>query len=647
MEETAKTSVFVGNTISNSVFTPQDRRDNPCDVILVVGDGNRMKAHRAVLVEASPFFEKLLSTDMKEAREGVIHLNMLTESVLADILEFMYTGTVQITNEERALFLIEMADYLILPNLKSLAERVAIEKLHCSNCLSIYHFADAFDCKELFCGTRKFIMNNFKKILRTTDEFLNNISHEELEIWISSDDINVNAEEDVFEFILTWINQNKFERSKYFEEFFRHVRLTFVSKDYIQSKIMTSKLVHRNKDCTKLVNTSMKSSGKTNRQFTPRAEKPRESLQTPVMLFFERKGEQNNLCYFPREDTWCSSPSVIPRLKYRAFSSQDKLYLTGQKFVGGDFNLLCYDSFSNRLRSLSTLCTSLSLSKGVDPVCHIFVRGENEIFALIGQRRGPTQERHLSCITRYNPEASSWEDVSTFDWDSRTGVCIVNKDNFIYFVGGRIGYCCKLSCLRETHRYDLSANKWERVADMKEERCEALGAVAHGKLFVAGGTGKLCQDSGTPEISAHLKGCEFYNESTDEWHITACLTIPHISESYLRVAGLLCVDATLYAVCEYSEKCSLTKNQFVLRNGAYYTGSTSVIIVCYDPENDKWTKKTELPDRYTLSVDQVCSINVFNRSKFIKAVSSATGNNIPAEREVLHQMRGKQNCLIM
>ena len=44
----------------------QDLQLNPYDVTLIVKDGKEFKAHRQVLSEASPFFEKLLSSDMNE-----------------------------------------------------------------------------------------------------------------------------------------------------------------------------------------------------------------------------------------------------------------------------------------------------------------------------------------------------------------------------------------------------------------------------------------------------------------------------------------------------------------------------------------------------------------------------------------------------
>ena len=60
----------------------------PCDMTLVVKDGKQFQVHRNVLLQASPFFEKLLSSDMKESNKGVIRLPKVTGSQMADILKF-------------------------------------------------------------------------------------------------------------------------------------------------------------------------------------------------------------------------------------------------------------------------------------------------------------------------------------------------------------------------------------------------------------------------------------------------------------------------------------------------------------------------------------------------------------------------------
>lgn len=72
-------------------FVPKATVDKPCDLILVVEDGKEFKAHSHVLSKASPFFEKLLNSNMKESNERVVKLEMFSQSVMGAALQFMYT----------------------------------------------------------------------------------------------------------------------------------------------------------------------------------------------------------------------------------------------------------------------------------------------------------------------------------------------------------------------------------------------------------------------------------------------------------------------------------------------------------------------------------------------------------------------------
>ena len=95
----------------SSLRCTRPKHDAPCDVSLTVGDaGKEFKAHRNVLVEVSPFFEKLFDSDMKESKERVIQLDIFSEYVLKNVLEFMYTGSVAFLAPQRAEELIVAAD---------------------------------------------------------------------------------------------------------------------------------------------------------------------------------------------------------------------------------------------------------------------------------------------------------------------------------------------------------------------------------------------------------------------------------------------------------------------------------------------------------------------------------------------------------
>ena len=57
---------------------------------------------------------------------------------MRNILQFIYTGDVQILAEDNARDLVVSADYFFLPNLKTLAEEALAKMLNTSNCFSAY-----------------------------------------------------------------------------------------------------------------------------------------------------------------------------------------------------------------------------------------------------------------------------------------------------------------------------------------------------------------------------------------------------------------------------------------------------------------------------------------------------------------------------
>ena len=94
----------------------QRRNKHFCDVILEVGSGDdqaRLKAHRIVLCAASPFFYNALNSDMKEKKKGVIRLKETSKAVVEEVLEYLYTGHVEI-NEQNDNDLMSVADYFII-----------------------------------------------------------------------------------------------------------------------------------------------------------------------------------------------------------------------------------------------------------------------------------------------------------------------------------------------------------------------------------------------------------------------------------------------------------------------------------------------------------------------------------------------------
>ena len=366
------------------------------DVTLVVKDGKELQAHRSVLSRASSFFEKLLNSDMKENNEGVIRLEMIFESEMADILEFIYTGSVQISTQENAENLVELADYLLLSNLKAFAGKYLEEHITTANCISIYHLAGKYLCQGLIASCRKFIHSNFSSVAES-DGFLNLSSHE-VEKWISSDEIVIDAEENVFEFVLRWVDHG--QRRVKFRDLFRHVRLTCISRDFLASNVVTNDLVKEDEECLESVFLALQWQDRSTDCVIPRPHPPRRALERDVIVVTVCELEQtlyHTNSYLPSTEQWYRLPwtSCEPT---RVFSYRGKVFVVTKDIARSQ----CYDPVLNRWSPApwTKLDLSLAFMKLHYTSLYDVLVIKDEICFIVA-------ERHSFALWRFNVDLNS------------------------------------------------------------------------------------------------------------------------------------------------------------------------------------------------------------------------------------------------
>ena len=231
---------------------------------------------------------------MRENREGIIRLEHITETVMRDVLEFIRCGCVMIT-QENATYLLEAADYLLLSSLKTIVVEFLEGELSSLNCESTYYYAEKYQCEDLVVISRKCLFSNFAAVVQS-QEFLN-LESQQVEQWISSGEIAVSSEEEVFKIVLQWIKRSKSERKGKLEELFRHVRLPYLSRDYMCRHVITNDLVKENPSCLKLVKEALKGiySASDNRP-----QSPRKWSETHIVVYTGKE----TFCYQPEEDKW-------------------------------------------------------------------------------------------------------------------------------------------------------------------------------------------------------------------------------------------------------------------------------------------------------------------------------------------------------
>ena len=524
------------------------RQDHLCDVTLMTKDDKEFKAHRNVLSAASPFFCKFLQSDMKENREGIVRFEEISAAVMEDVLEFIYTGSVEVTHENSK-DLIAAASYLLIPGLKKLSGRFLERQMSKSNCISTFYFAEMYQCEELITNTRKFIHTNFASVAKL-DEFLN-LEAKEVERWISSDEISVGVEADVLMIVLKWIEQNKSERIAWFEQLFRHLRLAFLSRDFL-IHVVTNELVEENVDCLKLISKAIKLTGFSSEG--NRLQSPRKGLETRAIVAC---GGKYTFCYLPEKDEWKRLAHGLTERNHRTemVSYYDQLYA------------FSFDGKAERYDPVVNGWCTLDLSTTRNTKVAV-VRGEIYVIEM-------NRATKKSTIKRYNIERCSWQTVLSSHEGCREDSCVVASGNHLYVCGGMING----NYVTKAERFDTVENKWEEIANMQQERVGSFGVATEGKIFLAGG--KEAERSGRWSDNwfqmlqldkSKLTTCEMYNTSTNEWQLIGSL---NVSRAY---GSMVCLRGTLYVL-----------------GGSSDVWQSDLSVECYDPTEDKWIKKTTIP----------------------------------------------------
>ena len=515
----------------------QRRQDFLCDITLVTNDDRELKAHRNVLSAASPFFCKLLQSDMKENREGIIRFEEISGSVLEDVLEFIYTGTVAVT-QENAKELIVAGNYLIIPSLKTVSGRFLEAEMSDSNCISTFYFAEKYDCVELIGNSRKFIHENFASV-GEMDEFLS-LEAREVTRWISSGKIAVGAEVDVFKIIVQWVEHNKSERKAYFEELFGHVRLDFLSRDCLQD-VVTNELVRDSAVCLRLtVDAIVKMATFASEDDLPQT--PRKGLETRVILAC---GGRFTFCFIPEKNQWKRLPdgSTERNQKTQMLTFRDQLY-TFKKFSKAEK----YDPVFNGWSKSDLIDVS------ADSAIVTVVKGDMyaiEVNKPVGK----------STIKRYDVELCTWKTVLESPQGCRNGSCVIAGSSYLYLLGGSVPG--NASYVSKAERFNTAESQWEEIADMQQGRGGAFGVASEEKIFVAGGLNEKYKVS---------KKCEMYNVSTNEWQFIGSLNT-------WRVYGsMVCLNGTFFVL-----------------GGTKNNRDRLLSVECYDSVEDKWIEKASIP----------------------------------------------------
>ncbi|XP_076813176.1 kelch-like protein 12 isoform X2 [Clavelina lepadiformis] len=486
-----------------------------CDVVLAV-DEEEFPTHRAVLAASSEYFDAMFSSKMREQHEKTISITGITPSAMALVLDFIYTDVITLTDENVGEVL-QAASLLRLLEVQDIINEYLVDALKPSTCLFFRDLGRLYSLENVVIETEKCLKEEFHEVSVQSDFCKLEIA--ELECLLSSDEITVAYESNVFEAVTTWVKYDAENRKKYFLQLFKHVRLQLVSLDYISDKVRTETLVRESPECRDLVEDA----------FHVYVNPQRFELQTV------RKGEMKSdakvgfllcfggcyLCMYNISDqiwtTW-TLPSNFNLTFTTAVSlgtctyfcgGMDNNQPTNRVLIsnGSIFKPIAPMNIARINASAASVCGNILVFGGELSTLHTFSTGHTDA----------SFHKITDDFEIYEPDKKQWKVGGNLLSGPRTEAATVVVKERVYLLGGynsiqeqvypsiprRVKRACKLVDV-----YEHSTNSWTSARQMNHMRASFGAAALDNRIYCVGGY----QDSNTQVATS-----EFFEVTTGQW----------------------------------------------------------------------------------------------------------------------------------
>lgn len=213
--------------------------DNFIDCVLKIKE-KEFPCHRLVLAACSPYFRAMFLSDLEESKKREVNLEDVEPEVMGKILHYIYTSEIEIT-EQNVQDIFAVANMFQIPSIFTVCVSFLQKKLCLSNCLAIFRLGLMLDCPRLAVAARDFLCDRFALVTRDDDFY--QLSPDELIAIISSNSLNVEKEEIVFETVMKWAAKEKEARIKALPVVFESVRFRLMPPDFVRDNVVTHAMV--------------------------------------------------------------------------------------------------------------------------------------------------------------------------------------------------------------------------------------------------------------------------------------------------------------------------------------------------------------------------------------------------------------------
>uniref|UniRef100_A0A3P9IBR9 Kelch like family member 11 n=1 Tax=Oryzias latipes TaxID=8090 RepID=A0A3P9IBR9_ORYLA len=470
-----------------------------CDVTLVLTSGEldaertqTVSAHRSVLWAASPYFALLLGGQFVESLTGRVELRGWSSEegpdpqTVENVVQFMYTGEVRITRANVHQVL-ELADRFLLAQLKSFCADFLSKRVTLSNCVAVHSLAHMYSLDPLAQSAAQMIRRNFHRVVRC-DEF-DALPFHLVRDWLSDSEIAVDSEQQLFEAVVKWVNQDVQERQGHFEELFKLLRLAQIAPTYLMRVVRKEPLVASSAACQQLVSGALefhaicyeshKPAELAALYAAPTEPRPGQYMDVIMVTGGVSEGEEylsECVGYFVDEDRWVNLPHIHNHLDGHAIAScEGHLYVSGSMEPSFAKIVERFTPSLNRWEQVSSL-TTRKHSFGLSCV-------KDVLYSIGGHGNFSPGFKDVAV---YKPEQDEWISLEPAPKILRDVKTVSVEDRFVYVTARTPvdteqddGLSTVITC------YDMETLRWKEVQSLPliDNYCHFQMAVASTNFY--------------------------------------------------------------------------------------------------------------------------------------------------------------------
>lgn len=540
---------FKEQTLTESFFTSLNQLkllDKLIDVKIFVS-GVEIHGHRVILASTIPYFEDMFTNDFT-VDESVSHVHIKGDNLNGDafklLVDFVYTGTIEITNDN-VLSIFIASSFLGLKNVTNCCANFIKKKLQVDNVINYKQFAEIHNCQSLVNCAQVYIERHFESIC-TKDDFLN-LPLESIRYIISSDELNVKSEKSVFQALMRWINCDKEKRKEYLPSLLRHIRLTVLSPQYLADVVSNETLIKESLECRDLLDEARNYllMPERNWSLTLSSCQPRNAISYGIIYAvggLVKNGDSMSAVesFDPNDGFWVvSKTKSTPRTRVGVAVMNCKMYVIGG--YNGHERLSTVEVFDPSTRRWDKI-SSINCKRSAVGTCSL---DEKNLFVCGGY----DGIRSLNTVEKYDPIIDEWSLIAPMA-KARSAAGVTAYKGSIFVIGGHDG----LSIFNSVEKYNTLTSEWETMVPMLTQRCRLGVAVLKDKIYVCGGY----------DGSSFLQTAEVFDPETEKWSF---------------ISPMICMRSRVSLVSTYGKLYAI---------GGYDGNNNLKSVEVYDPEKDEW-----------------------------------------------------------